>query len=389
MIELYIRDADGHEHRRTFEEQQITIGRKRDNLVVLEHVSVSLRHALLEQRGDSWVLIDRRSTNGTLLDGRALVPDEAAVVGYRAKITIGPFELTLEADLDRTVVTQSVTGTKLTAGELLDRLTTAYAYLHDAPRDERNKQLRSLLAESRAAFRDDEQFASILSQVVAKFTPPAAAAPADGADVNEGFYKAAHQALRRLSLEVLGRPEAFAVRDDVERFVQLLATFINSTATWVVRCCAARKGIQDTFGTEVTRLGQSHGTLEGITTPQDVTVFALDWTNSGKTAEDVAAALASVFQAFVAQHAAVLKGAKAVADAVLTSLAPATIEAKAHALPSGGFRIFGTAKAQLWTAYLQEWTRLSEGGRLDDEIVRPKMKEAFHEMDAKSGAQQT
>jgi hypothetical protein len=390
MVDLYIKGADGAVHRRSYEEQQITIGRKRDNLVVLDDLNVSHRHALLEQRGDAWVIIDRRSTNGTRLGDLTLVPDEPTVVGANATIFIGPYEITLEADLDRTVVTKRVA--QLSADDIAHELAATYACLHDASPDERNKRLRDALAAHRARLRNEELFAGLLSQVVAKFATAAEAAAGDGRTprvTGEEFYVAAHRALTRLSEDALGRAERFSVADDVERFGALLGAFVSATADWIVRCCGVRKDIQEAFGTEIIRLSHARGALESITTPQDVTGFALDWTAADRKPDDVAAALNAVFQAFVAQHAAVLKGAKAVADAVLLSLSPTTIQAKAAASPGGGFRIFNAAKSPLWLAYLQEWNRLSEPGRVDAEIVGPKMKEACREMEAKPKEEQS
>jgi two-component system cell cycle response regulator len=50
-------------------EQSVLIGRDPDCHLVLSDGLVSSRHALLEDRGDSWTLIDLGSTNGTSVNG--------------------------------------------------------------------------------------------------------------------------------------------------------------------------------------------------------------------------------------------------------------------------------------------------------------------------------
>lgn len=51
---------------------ELTIGRSSDCDIVLDHVSVSRRHAVIRRRGDGWVLADQRSANGVMLNGAAV-----------------------------------------------------------------------------------------------------------------------------------------------------------------------------------------------------------------------------------------------------------------------------------------------------------------------------
>jgi len=48
------------------------IGRSRDCAVVLDDAGVSRRHAELRPDGDGWTIADLASTNGVLVNGRAL-----------------------------------------------------------------------------------------------------------------------------------------------------------------------------------------------------------------------------------------------------------------------------------------------------------------------------
>jgi ABC transport system ATP-binding/permease protein len=50
----------------------ISIGRVEDNDVVIDHPSVSRRHAAIERRGDALWLVDLKSTNGIRVNGARL-----------------------------------------------------------------------------------------------------------------------------------------------------------------------------------------------------------------------------------------------------------------------------------------------------------------------------
>jgi NADPH-dependent 2,4-dienoyl-CoA reductase/sulfur reductase-like enzyme/pSer/pThr/pTyr-binding forkhead associated (FHA) protein len=54
----------------------VTLGRDPSNAIRLDDLSVSSRHAVLRQRGGAWFLADTGSTNGTLVRGERLVPQQ-------------------------------------------------------------------------------------------------------------------------------------------------------------------------------------------------------------------------------------------------------------------------------------------------------------------------
>lgn len=67
-------------------DRTITVGRDPDADLVLTDAGVSWHHARVEDRGDSWVLIDLQSTNGTFVGGartseRALHPGDRIAFG--------------------------------------------------------------------------------------------------------------------------------------------------------------------------------------------------------------------------------------------------------------------------------------------------------------------
>jgi pSer/pThr/pTyr-binding forkhead associated (FHA) protein len=56
----------------TLTEDETTIGRGSDNVVVIPDISVSRRHVMIARDADRWVLIDQRSGNGTRVNGRGV-----------------------------------------------------------------------------------------------------------------------------------------------------------------------------------------------------------------------------------------------------------------------------------------------------------------------------
>jgi hypothetical protein len=67
----------------------ITIGRARNNDIVIPSESVSKVHAILHPGAEGWRVEDRKSTNGTSLDGTPLEPWEKYLVRDRATLILG------------------------------------------------------------------------------------------------------------------------------------------------------------------------------------------------------------------------------------------------------------------------------------------------------------
>lgn len=73
-----------------------TLGRSRQNEVVLNDPNVSRRHAEIRPRGGSWVLSDLGSTNGSCLNGRRIENPEVLKPGD--EIELGTSTLTFELE---------------------------------------------------------------------------------------------------------------------------------------------------------------------------------------------------------------------------------------------------------------------------------------------------
>ncbi|WP_456405224.1 FHA domain-containing protein [Thiolapillus sp.] len=68
----------------------LTIGRSRDNDIVLDNPGVSSHHAVVETRGGAHVLVDKGSTNGTFINNKRIKERELA---FRDEIQVYNFVL--------------------------------------------------------------------------------------------------------------------------------------------------------------------------------------------------------------------------------------------------------------------------------------------------------
>jgi len=75
----------------TPQEGRTTIGRSPECGIFLDDVTVSRRHAALEQRGERWVIEDQGSLNGTFVNRERV---DTAVLDDGDEIQIGKYRLT-------------------------------------------------------------------------------------------------------------------------------------------------------------------------------------------------------------------------------------------------------------------------------------------------------
>jgi ABC transport system ATP-binding/permease protein len=76
----------------------ITVGRSEDNDVVLNHSSISRRHATIEKKSDNeFEIVDQNSTNGTYINGKRLVG--SLKISKTDTIIIGRYQLSLNGVL--------------------------------------------------------------------------------------------------------------------------------------------------------------------------------------------------------------------------------------------------------------------------------------------------
>src|SRR5947209_12197962 len=76
----------------------VTIGRSSDNQIVLNDPQVSSRHAEVSPQGESYVISDLGSTNGTFINQQRLTPNVPYVLKPTDFISIGSTEFTYRAN---------------------------------------------------------------------------------------------------------------------------------------------------------------------------------------------------------------------------------------------------------------------------------------------------
>ncbi len=101
----------------------LTIGRGADCDLVLQEPQASRRHAELRRLGDQWLVVDLGSTNGTVVGGQRLLPEQARPLHPSQAMLIGSTRLTLLRDEPTVPLAQPV----LAAAEALPADTTGSA----------------------------------------------------------------------------------------------------------------------------------------------------------------------------------------------------------------------------------------------------------------------
>ena len=98
MPKLQVFLSDGTEPIHELADGEITLGRIEENALQIEEASVSSRHAVLTVDGDSVVLKDIGSTNGTGRYGAALEPDAEHKLNPGDRIRFGQIEAVFMTD---------------------------------------------------------------------------------------------------------------------------------------------------------------------------------------------------------------------------------------------------------------------------------------------------
>ena len=96
MPKLLIKSESGVKVPHELAEELITVGRGPDNAILIDHPSVSGRHAQLQRVGDIYRLKDLDSTNGTQVNGQKV--NETAL-RFGDRIRFGKIEALFESDV--------------------------------------------------------------------------------------------------------------------------------------------------------------------------------------------------------------------------------------------------------------------------------------------------
>jgi pSer/pThr/pTyr-binding forkhead associated (FHA) protein len=106
-----------------FEKESMSIGRNQENDIVVDNLAVSGFHARIDKTGDTYILTDLQSTNGTFVNDKKIVSHR---LQHKDKITVGKHILLFalskqeqsrgeEEGLDRTMVLETARQKELLA----------------------------------------------------------------------------------------------------------------------------------------------------------------------------------------------------------------------------------------------------------------------------------
>ena len=97
MPEIVVKFNDKVIERVVTEKKRISVGRTKDNDIVLENRGVSRKHAQIEFNGESALIIDNESLNGVFLNNRKVTEE---ILRDSDVITIGKYTLEFREDSD-------------------------------------------------------------------------------------------------------------------------------------------------------------------------------------------------------------------------------------------------------------------------------------------------
>ncbi len=147
MFSVVIEEKAGGTTVKDFQSDEVTIGRVQGNDIILPKSNISKRHARIINKGDSFVVIDSKSTNGTYINGQRI--DAPFDVSIEDKIYIGDFTLQIKAP------ETSQTNDEISEDEIFEEPTQAeLPEVEEAP-DEPTSQSNDELWEEDGSGEDD------------------------------------------------------------------------------------------------------------------------------------------------------------------------------------------------------------------------------------------
>ncbi len=110
MPEIVVKFNDKVIERVVTEKKRVSIGRTKDNDIVLENRGVSRKHALIEFNDGSAIVIDNESLNGTFVNNRRVSEE---LLRDQDTITIGKYALEYRNDSDKPDPASQMDGTMI------------------------------------------------------------------------------------------------------------------------------------------------------------------------------------------------------------------------------------------------------------------------------------
>ncbi|RME27395.1 MAG: FHA domain-containing protein, partial [Deltaproteobacteria bacterium] len=108
MLIVSVSEKGGAFKSKSFQKDEITIGRISGNDIILPRSNISKQHARLVARDGRVVVVDLQSTNGTMVNGKRIRTPQ--VVRERDKIQIGDFIIKVSLDNGAQVAEEVPTG---------------------------------------------------------------------------------------------------------------------------------------------------------------------------------------------------------------------------------------------------------------------------------------
>jgi pSer/pThr/pTyr-binding forkhead associated (FHA) protein len=344
-----------------FDRDRVTLGRREgDNVVRLADPMVSSQHAVIERREDEWVVIDRKSTNGTEVDGIRLHPEVPQPLYDGAVIVIRPFRLTFRTGVTALDATLAVN--TITAPALMERLRSAFAAAAASP--ERREALRRVLLEARDAV-GSRQLADRLEEALRATGGPVRE------DTKADLAVAAHRSLAQLSRTLVGGSE-FATPEDVQAFAGKLARFVESTSGYIEGMLELRRvlGKHIEIGAATTASGRP-----AARTAAEVQQLLLGW--AAREAVDAGGwFLAKFYDDVTGIIEGLLRGTQQVRRAVRERLDPDKLVAAAGQEARLGMLVNVAANSALWKLYVEAYREVTGGEEYEAEIDRLLQKRA-------------
>lgn len=95
-LRLVVRDSEQKVTTYVLDDELISVGRGIENEIILDHPSVSRRHARIERKGSQWYVADLESTNGTSIRGVSLIPYQSERWELSQEVKLGDFSLSVQ-----------------------------------------------------------------------------------------------------------------------------------------------------------------------------------------------------------------------------------------------------------------------------------------------------
>ncbi|MCK5127075.1 MAG: FHA domain-containing protein [candidate division Zixibacteria bacterium] len=110
MPEIVVKFNEKVIERVVTEKKRISVGRTKDNDIVLENRGVSRKHAQIEFSGEKALIIDNESLNGVFVNNRRIAEE---VLRDKDVITIGKYKLEFVEDSDQQDIAGQMDGTMI------------------------------------------------------------------------------------------------------------------------------------------------------------------------------------------------------------------------------------------------------------------------------------